>query len=260
MRMFAYASGIGGANPHCGEGPLVLPIQWDAVFAPASSIPALEVKRMTEALAVKTEECIQKKEFFIVVGGDHTSAMGTWRGVAKGLFGPLGLIWIDAHMDSHTLETSLSQRLHGMPLASLLGYGDKASIDPENLCLIGVRSYEEGEAALLKKLKVRIYFMEEVKERGLAVVFKEALQKITKNTVAYGISVDIDSIDPSEAPGVDVPESDGLLPKELIPLLKEVSTDPRLIGAEIVEFDPTQDQEQKTQKLVMQLIESLKNV
>lgn len=276
LHMLGYASALGGVNPECGQGPRVLQesrelkhLNWDALIQPQLFSPDTrleEVRRLCEILARRTAELTRKKEFFIVTGGDHTAAIGTWSGVRAALPGPLGLIWVDAHMDSHTPETTESGRLHGMPLASLLGYGDSRftqllspapKVNPEQLCLIGVRSYEEGEARLLKKLGVRIYFMEEVKRRGLVVIFREALERVNQGTAGYGLSLDLDGLDPREAPGVDVPEPDGLGLKELCEALKPLAGDTRLQGAEIVEFDPRNDVHQLTERAIVELIQAI---
>jgi arginase len=153
-----------------------------------------------------------------------------------------------------------------MPLASLLGYGDsrftailkpEPKLKPSQVCLIGVRSYEAGEAEFLKQLQVRVYFMDEVKERGLMVVFKEALERVKQGTVGYGLSLDVDSLDPKEAPGVDVPEPDGLNVKDLCEALGEVARDAELKGVEVVEFNPHKDIQQRTEKAIVELIKVL---
>ncbi len=287
IHLLGYASALGGVHAGCAQGPLVLRqsrvmsqslerlIQkgvtpsWGKIIQPQSFVPELraqEIQRLCETLGTETARLTGKKEFFIVTGGDHTSAIGTWSGVRHALTGPLGLIWIDAHMDSHTPETSESGRYHGMALAALLGQGDQQltqlfskgpKIKAEHLSLIGIRSYEEGEALLLKKLGVRIYFMDEVKQRGFAVVFKEALERVTQGTAGYGISLDVDGLDPKEAPGVDVPEPDGLKLADVCAALKTVAEDSRLQGMEVVEFDPERDREQLTEKVIAQLFEAV---
>lgn len=285
IHLLGYASALGGVHPGCGQGPLLLresPLlrqvcarlsemgvtcQWGAVVQPSSLFPedrVHEIQRLCQGLAAETALLAGKKEFFIVTGGDHTSAIGTWSGVCDALTGPLGLIWVDAHMDSHTPETSESGRFHGMALATLLGQGEQrltqlrspqAKLKPEHLCLIGIRSYEDGEALLLKKLGVRIYFMDEVKRRGLADVMQEAREHANQGTVGYGLSLDVDGLDPKEAPGVDVPEPDGLSVREVSAALEKLASDPRLLGMEIVEFDPDKDQDQLTEKAIAHLIE-----
>lgn len=278
IHLLGYASGIAGVNHKCGEAPIALQktsylqqsqFIWDGIYTPRPhQSPAEETKRLCLELALNTAKLTKENEFFIVLGGDHTSAIGTWSGVFTALHtkGPFGLIWIDAHMDSHVPETSASGRFHGMPLASLLGYGDQMftqllaplpKVQPHQLCLIGVRSYEPEEARLLKQLNVRVFYIEEVMQRGLQTVFDEALELVNKGTIGYGISLDIDSIDPLEAPAVDVPESGGLKVQELMDVLAQVSHDPRLIGAEIVEFNPSQDKDKITENMILGLIQAI---
>ncbi|HSW71215.1 MAG TPA: arginase [Gammaproteobacteria bacterium] len=287
IHLLGYASALGGVNPECGQGPLLLQqskelnqlwkelaekgraSQWDKIFQPLPFPPekkADEIKRLCQNLALRTAELTQKEELFIVFGGDHTSAIGTWSGVHHVLQQPLGLIWVDAHMDSHTPETSETGRFHGMSLAALLGYGDSRftdllsstlKINPEQLCLIGVRSYEGGEIKLLQKLGVRIFFMDEVKKRGLPIIFKEALALANRGTAGFGLSVDVDSLDPREAPGVDVPEPEGLSVKDLSEVLQGIAEHPRLKGIEVVEFNPHRDIEQLTEKAIVTLVQAM---
>src|SRR3990167_1928836 len=275
ISLIAYASGIGGADVHCGEGPLLLQhsfhssvASWEAtIFPPKQTALRVDeiVSNLSERLAKKVSEIIAKKQFISVIGGDHTSAIGTCSGVYDAMHqqGEIGLIWIDAHMDSHTPEATESGRLHGMPFAVLMGYGYPSltnilqvtpKIKPENVCLIGVRSFERSEAELLKRLNVRIYFMEEVKARGLRKIFQEAVKLVCQHTVGYGISLDLDSIDPQDAPAVDVPAPNGLHAADLLQTMVEIIDDPKLLAMEIVEFDPSHDIDNKTEILVINLL------
>ena len=163
-------------------------------------------------------------------------------------------------MDSHTFITSLSGALHGMPLACLLGYGDyqlttilsvKPKIAPQHVCLVGVRSFETEEAQLLKQLGVRIIFMQEIRKRGLKNALKEALTIVTQGTAGFGLSIDLDSIDPLDAPGVGTPELNGLSGKELLDALKIFPQHRNLLGIEITELNPTLDKNQVTAKLAI---------
>src|SRR4029078_13337736 len=126
------------------------------------------VRRICTRLARRVETIVGEDEMPIVFGGDHTSAIGTWKGIAhaRAKHGLIGLLWIDAHMDAHTPQTTETGMLHGMPVACLLGYGypalteipHGAKLDPACVCLYGVRSFEQGEAELLDRLGVRIFF------------------------------------------------------------------------------------------------------
>lgn len=211
-------------------------------------------------------ETMAKGEFPVVLAGDHSCAVGTWNGVKKRVQKPIGLLWIDAHMDAHTPETSLSGAWHGMPLAGLLGCGAKEMAQllgkesvllPEHVVLIGVRSFEAGEANLLERLGVKVYFMEEVKQRGFEEVLKEALEIVTSGTVGFGASIDLDVIDPEEAPGVGSLEPGGIQASEFLKALKWLKRHPKALCFEIVEYNPGRDVEHKTRELVHQTLRGL---
>ncbi|MBY0501168.1 MAG: arginase [Alphaproteobacteria bacterium] len=215
-------------------------------------------------LASSVEEVLNKGHFPAVIGGDHSMAVGTWASVARHYkaFEKFGLIWIDAHMDAHTMETTPSKAFHGMPLAALLGYGEAPLVEllekspvlnPQHICLIGVRSYEEGEDKLLKQLGVRIYFMKEVQERGFQVVLQEALEIVKKGTIGFGLSIDLDGFDPEDAPGVGTPESDGLRVQDVLPTLSQIQRDSSFKALEIVEYNPDRDKDGKTLCLMRNL-------
>ena len=209
---------------------------------------------------------IQEGYFLIVIGGDHGNAVGTWNGVAQSCSLPFGLIWIDAHMDAHTLETTPSGAWHGMPLAHLMGYGvaqlselhrKQPILQPAHLCLIGTRSFEEGEKELLERLNVKIYFIDEVKKRGVKAVLKEAIAYISTRVTSYGVSLDVDVIDPSEAPGTGCFEPNGLAARDLIDSLILLREDRRLKAFELVEYNPYRDLEQKTAVLCREILEAV---
>lgn len=204
----------------------------------------------------------------LVLGGDHSMAVGTWSGAITTLEAErsFGLIWIDAHMDSHTPQTTPSQAIHGMPLAALMGYGESAlthlagsspKLDPRHVVLIGVRSFEEGEAALLKQLNVTVYHMSDVKKLGIKKIFEQALEQVTNGTKAFGVSVDVDGFDPSIAPGTGTPEPDGLPLDEVLVALNKVSHHPLFRALEIAELNPVKDIDNKTLTLVQNILENV---
>jgi arginase len=216
-------------------------------------------------LAESVLATVQRGRRFIVVGGDHSCAIGTWSAASLAIRdrGSLGLVWIDAHMDSHTPQTSPSGAAHGMPLACLLGYGDpeltelldpKPKLEPRHVCLVGVRSYEEEEAGLLNHLGVRVITMEEIHRHGLAWAMEQAFERASEGTAGYGISIDLDAIDPTEAPGVGSPAPDGLHGQELVAGLARLPEQPILLGIEITEFNPLHDQDNCTAHLVCDLL------
>lgn len=283
IHCIGYASGIAAADPTCCMGPLILQplftdtmgealpeFVWDDILYPPPSgrgddaLPA--VTQISEQLAELTAGHVSVHEPFLVFGGDHTSAIGAWSGAAHALLaqgGRLGLIWIDAHMDSHTPETTITHNLHGMPLADLLGAGNPSlthlldatpKLWPENVCLIGVRDYEPAELEFLQSRGVKIFYMEEVKQRGIETVFQEAILLVTQGTLAYGISLDLDGIDPADAPATGLPVCDGISGAELCQSFRMLHNDKRLLGLEITEFHPTLDQDHKTEKLILDLV------
>lgn len=285
--LIGYASGIAANNPGCAEGPLQLQkhlldqqlseqhllTHWQAMLMPRSGDKSDKLQRVLELnteLAAITFDLVQQEQRFAVLGGDHSCAIGTWSGVAAALEqqpeSELGLIWIDAHMDSHTFETSATGNIHGMPLAALLGYGDPAltqiaiprpKIDPKRLVLIGIRSFEKEEEQLLQRLGVRIYNMPEIEQRGLDTVFAEAIAYVKKNCLRFGVSLDLDGIDPFDAPGVGVPEANGISGENLCRVLCQLRQETSLIGVEVVEYNPYHDKDLKTERLIKEILLSI---
>lgn len=258
----ALASGIAAGNSGCATAPVYLKESLDLallgitlddiMFAPQGVVDIYStLHELLTQYAIKSKQLTAKKNCFFALGGDHACAVGTWSGVAESIKkkGSLGLLWIDAHMDAHTPETSESGNIHGMPLAALLGYGDKRltsilsptpKILPSNVALIGIRSYEAGEQALLEKLGVRIYYMPEIRARGLQNVIREAVDIVTKQTIGYGISFDLDSLDPHTIKAVGTPVEDGIMPQEMLDALPSLIQE-KLIAFEFVEYNPQRD-------------------
>jgi arginase len=244
-----------GEGPLCFDNPVPLP----PCQAKAHTDHVLE---MATGLSHQTKNTLLRGVLPLVFGGDHSIAIGTWSGVKAALHPEedIGLIWIDAHMDAHSPETSPSLNIHGMPIAVLLGYGDprltginnpQPKLKPENLCLIGIRSFEEGEANLLGDLGVQVYQMDEVQHRGFPAIFREARGKIPARR--FGLSIDVDAFDPDEAPGTGTPEPSGLRLTDVKKTLYGLAQDPAFLGLEITEFNPYRDINNKTCSLVWEL-------
>src|SRR5262245_38851994 len=236
IELIGAAWGLGGADPGNAEAPAALipllaerlpqcgaNVGLGPMLHPAGNERRKEaaVSRLCAELASAVAAAMRKARIPCVIGGDHTCAGGTWTGVARRLQGELGLIWFAAHMDSHTPGTSHTGRLHGMPLAWLLGQTDdalyglsSAMVDPEHVALIGVRSYEPEEKERLDRLGVRVFYIEEVRRRGLDAVAAEALAIATGGTSGFGISIDLDAVTPEEAPGVGTPVPEGIVRSE----------------------------------------------
>lgn len=219
------------------------------------------VARFSRAHAEAVLRVLRDGQQLLVLGGDHSCALGTWSGVAQALAlqGRLGLIWVDAHLDAHTPQTSESQAPHGMPLAALLGHGSTAfteifgwpgKLRPENVVVIGVRSYEPAERALLEALGVRIIYMEEVARRGFAPCFAEAKAAASTGCIGWGVSFDVDGLDPREAPATGTPVDKGIHLDQAMAALRMCRDDPRFIGLEIAEYNPLKDFGGKTARAV----------
>lgn len=278
------ACGAGALDGRCREGPvkfretsraalgskdIVLDWQKMPAVSCAIDIPPLEaVARTARWTAGVTWRLTKDGDRFIVIGGDHSCAIGTWSGVSDALrdVGPLGLVWIDAHMDMHIPETTHSGAINGMPLACLLGYGAPelttiahagCAIDPRHICLVGARSFEPEEVAFAEDLGVRVIGMSEVRQRGVAAALFEAQLVASTGTAGYGVSLDLDVFDPSEAPGVGTPEPGGIRTAAFFKAWENVIQNPACIGIEIVEYNPSRDQFGLTEKLMCDLIAAL---
>jgi arginase len=277
MQVVGMASGCGARDTGCEAGADALramritarlrargfSARWADIIRPAAAYRAdtlKAVRKVCVRLARRVERIIGEGDMPIIVGGDHTSAIGTWKGVAhaRAQQGLVGLLWIDAHMDAHTPQTTESGMLHGMPVACLLGYGyselteiaEGARLDPKCVCLYGVRSFERGEAEFLERLGVRVFFMHEIARRGIAETLREALSIVTCASGGFGITLDLDAIDPGDAPGVGSPAPEGIRGAELISGLAEHGGHPNLVGVEIVEYNPYHDRQAATAALV----------
>lgn len=268
IHLIGVASGLGAGDSGCALGPLFLqaartdrmlaragvPAHWARpLFADPQSSKAIALADLHKRIARRVQETLARGDFPVVLGGDHSIAAGTWRGVAAAR-GRIGLLWIDAHMDSHTPSTTPSGNAHGMPLASLLSDGIVA---PEHVALIGIRSFEAEEAALLSRLGVRVFNIEEVQRRGLERVLDDALAIVTRASAGFGVSLDVDAIDPMDAPGTGTPVERGLAATDVLNALARIGAVPGLIAAEVVEYNPLNDRDRRTAELMEALLARL---
>lgn len=276
IELIGAAWGLGGADPGCAEAPRVLiPLLRERLAARGVTValgPILEpppgerrktfaVSKLCSELAAAVAAARRRGRLPCVIGGDHSCAGGTWTGVARTLQGSLGLVWIDAHMDSHTPATSHTGRLHGMPLAWLLGqdddplYGLAAGVlEPRHVCLVGVRSYEPEEDERLRRLGVRVVFMDEVRARGIDAVLEEALDIAAAGTEGFGVSIDLDVITPEEAPNVGTPVKGGVSSAALAGALEKIPARPGLTAVELVEYSPRLDRDGRTARVALDLL------
>jgi len=228
-----------------------------------------EVLGFNDRLAGVVKNAVQTGHLPIVLGGDHSCAMGTWSGVVNALDAHknFGLIWFDAHMDAHTPETADEGKwggfYHGMPLAHLLGHGNErlkhllsaeTKLDPKHVVLMGIRSYEKGEAALLESLGVRVMMMDEIHQKGLATLTEEAINIASAATGGFGLTFDLDGLDPADAPAVGTREKGGVRAAEMLPMLERIGRHEKFRALEITEFNPEQDKENQTADLMVDLI------
>ena len=248
----------------CGAGTVLGPM---LSAAPSERRKQLAVSKLCGLLAAAVADSLRQGRLPCVLGGDHSCAGGTWTGVTRALNGrpgvarALGLIWIDAHMDAHTPGTSHTDRLHGMPLAWLLGEDDNplyglasGVVEPRHASLIGVRSFEPEEQVRLARLGVRVFMHDEVKARGLDAVFAEALAIATAGTAAFGISVDLDVVTPDEAPAVGTPVAGGVSGAELARALGRVGGRAELAAVELVEYSPRRDRGGRSAQVAIDLL------
>lgn len=236
-----------------------------------------EVARVLGDLAWRVREARRREQLPVVLGGDHSIAIGTVSGMTGcgdpdvgegGRTERLGLVWVDAHTDANTPETSPSGNLHGMPVAALLGRGPDAllrvggfapgapRLRPENVVLVGVRSVDEAEARMVAELGVRVYTMEEVDRRGFAVVAEEATRRALDGADGLHLSLDMDGLDPEVAPGVGTPVPGGLTYREAHTLMECVAASGGLRSLEIAEVNPTLDVRNRTAVLAVELAAS----
>ena len=214
--------------------------------------------------AAQVAQSLTQGHLPVIIGGDHSIAAGTWRGVGNALHAAPGLIWIDAHLDAHTPATTPSNNPHGMPLAALFGHGavemtgvPGPALDPKRVVLIGLRSWEEEEHALLQTLGVHLYDMGTVIHHGLATVMRYALEIARGGDGHFGLSLDLDAIDPHDASAVGTPAAHGLYANELLTVLRGLAYEPGLCAVELVEYNPRLDAAGHTGRLAVELLAAL---
>ncbi len=224
-----------------------------------------EVVEANTKLANVVDEQVKNNHFPLVLGGDHSIAIGSLAGVSRH-YENLGVIWYDAHGDINTTETSPSGNIHGMPLAVSLGYGhekltsildDNPKIKPENVVLIGIRDLDEGEKELLRDLNIKVFTMHEIDRIGMPQVMKETIYYLKDRTDGVHLSFDLDGINPSEAPGVGTPVIGGVTYRESHLAMEMLAEADIITSAEFVEVNPMLDDKNKTAILTVALVGSL---
>jgi arginase len=205
----------------------------------------------------------------VVLGGDHSVAMGTIAGLARHFRRrkeKLGLVWFDAHADANTADTSPSGNIHGMPLAAVLGLGAPSlvnlagfspMVDGARAALVGVRDVDPGERGNVKASGIGALTMRDVDERGMRSVMEEAIERASAGTAGIHVSFDMDGIDPDYAPGVGTPSPGGLSYREAHLAMEMLADTGRVVSAEFVETNPVLDHRNSTAALGVELLSSL---
>lgn len=229
--------------------------------ADRSYLPA--VLEVCEQAYAWGRQAIEDDVMPLFIGGDHSLALGTVGGVSHTQ--RTGVLWVDAHGDVNTPATSPSGNIHGMPLATLLGDGAPElvnlgrpgpKVQPEDVVLIGVRDLDRGEKAYLRERGIGVYTMRAIDERGMAAVAQEALQHLAHLDRLH-VSLDLDSLDPQEAPGVGTPVPGGLTYREAHLLMEILADSRRVTSVDVVEVNPILDVENKTARMAVELLASL---
>jgi len=236
-----------------------------------------ELVPVLEDLAAAVRRARDEGRIPLVLGGNHSVGLGALSGMTGagdpgkgdgGRTASLGLIWVDAHPDANTPETTVTGNLSGMPLAAIFGRGRRAytgvggfapgrcRVRPENTVLIGIRSVDEGEDEVIADIGVRTCTMAEVNRRGMAAVVEEAVRRALDRTDGLHLSVDMDALDPTVAPGVSVPEPGGLTFREARLLMEGVAASGALRSMDIGEVNPQRDVGNRTAEAAAELVAS----
>ncbi|MBV9087539.1 MAG: arginase [Acidobacteria bacterium] len=227
------------------------------------------LKEITETCSKHAELVLKTLEAGktpIALGGDHSVAAGTVAGVAEFFRRSgqkVGLLWIDAHSDINTPESSPSGNVHGMPLAAIMGLGlpelsgiysgQPPMVDPDNCVLLGIRDIDAIEKANIRKAGVEVFTMRDIDERGMRSVMEEALRMAGRGTAGYHVSLDMDWIDPEDAPGVGTPVRGGATYREAHLAMEIIADHGRMTSFEIVEVNPVIDEHNRTADLAVEL-------
>lgn len=280
ISLIGCAAGAASNNQDCRLGPHYMQNQAE-LFKQHGMVTnwlsLIELSSIKQGLAVFPDlnKCLMQlvhtiienksiKHGLTILGGDHSIAMGSWLGLMS-LYENLGLLWVDAHMDAHTPTSSLTKNIHGMPLSYLLGIWDypgfkpispRPYLKPENVVVLGVRSYEPVEYTYLQERGVKIFFMQDIQARGLTAVLSDALEYLLAKVDYIGLSIDLDGIDPEYCPGVGYRVKNGIQLPAFLDFFKQLSFK-SWVGLEIAEFNPRRDIDNKTAEAIVDIIKAV---
>jgi len=224
-----------------------------------------EIADACKDLAAAVQKSLEEGFLPLVLGGDHSIAAGSISGVAAHFRKEkknIGCIWLDAHSDMNTPETSPSGNVHGMPLSAVMGYGTeelydlfgfKPKIEPQNVVLVGVRDLDAHEKKFIKRLGVKAFTMRDIDERGMREVMSDALKYAMDDTDGIAVSLDMDFVDPTDAPGVGTPVRGGVTYREAHLAMEMIADSDAMVSMEIVEINPVIDEHNTTALLAVEL-------
>lgn len=227
-----------------------------------------EILAVCESLAAVSCQAMEDGELPLVIGGDHSIAMGTVSGISayfRKQEQSLGLIWFDAHGDMNLPDTSPSGNVHGMPLAHLLGHGDAdlssvfgshPAVKPEHVALIGIRDIDRGEREIIRKSGINAFTMRDIDEQGMSAVAQQALAVVNNGTAGFHVSFDLDGCDPSVIPGSGTLVPGGVSYREAHLLLELCAEDGRMTSLEVVELNPFIDHGNVSAERAVALVQS----
>jgi arginase len=227
-----------------------------------------EISRASKVLSEKVHRIVQRNHFPLVLGGDHSVAVGTISGIAtycRAKRRKLGVLWVDAHGDVNTPSTSPSGNVHGMPLAAILGMGPKElthvggafrKVDPRHVAIVGLRSLDEGEKQFLKKYGVNVFTMADIDRQGIHRVMKRAISRVSDGTSFVHVSFDLDAVDPTVAPGVGTPVKGGLDYREAHLIMESIFDAGVMTSLEMVEVNPILDEHNVSAEFAVELVQS----
>jgi arginase len=225
-----------------------------------------EIAETCKGLAEIVGKTLDDDMIPLVLGGDHSIAAGTVAGAAAHFHKQskrIGVVWLDAHGDMNTPESSPSGNVHGMPLASIMGFGPteltglagtKPMVSPHNIAMVGIRDLDSKERRLVKDSGVRIFTMRDIDERGMREVMAEALRYASDDTAGIAVSLDMDFVDPTDAPGVGTPVRGGVTYREAHLALEMIADSKSMVTFELVEINPVIDEHNTTASLGVELV------
>ncbi|HVN07427.1 MAG TPA: arginase [Patescibacteria group bacterium] len=225
-----------------------------------------EIVETAKGVAQIVEKTLEDGLLPLVMGGDHSVAIGTIGGVSSFFRKKekrIGLLWLDAHADMNTPESSPSGNIHGMPLAAIAGYGPdeltqitgpRPMVNPHNICIVGVRDIDAKERKIIKESGVHAFTMRDLDERGMREVMAEAIRFASDETDGIAVSLDLDFVDPADAPGVGTPVRGGVTYREAHLAMEMIADTKSVVSLEVVEVNPVIDQHNQTALLSIELV------